>query len=387
MVFWLDQKLKDIYEELDQLELNDKAILYGPLLQLACKGNQLDNLVKIWDKYLSIFSDEAPNAQTISQAIKAASERFEDSSIAVKILNESQERFGYSATNSLLTALCFRSLNTLDTKSAIELLPLITPSIHLYKSALRCAAQTGNLELYNLSWPHIEEKSSDLAEKLFSWTLQVLAKSSPPNSVLDHICNSPDKYRIFLSIYHYEQLAKHLFDTVDQINNAYFYLEQKESSCIQVIDLIIVGCGLLKETTLALETFNAIESLNLKPQRSTYNAVMKTLYENKEYTKVSNVFGELEENGFEANSESYEFLISSLLKIGDNPKLILEKIADATDKYISLKYSVYDLAVKYCIQNSNPEAAQYIIRQMKRLGLDISVIQNQLHNVSLRLTW
>jgi len=387
MLFWLDKKLRDICDEVSELNFTKDPKIYGALLQLGSKGNTKEILLEIWNEFCRLFPYDAPHPRVITNTIRSVSERFEDAAAGAKILADAQEKYGYSVHNTLLSSLCFRALNTNDDKTALSLIHLIIPpSIKLYQSALRCAAQTGSTELLEFAWPRLQAQAPALASKLLPWVLYALSKSSNPRHIIDYICAAPPESQAKIQYSHFAKISQLIFDSAEQIDDTYYYCEQKENISVAALDFIIISCGVQRETERAIETYQAFSQFNLKPLTSTYNAMMYVYYENEDYHIVGSVFEEILQSGNEPDEISYECLVRTYLQT-EEVKLLLEAISTATEKGKMLPFPLYDEVIRYFIDQGNSSASQFVLRHMKQLHIDTSYLQQLVNNTPMKLQW
>lgn len=317
--------------------------------------------------------------------IRGLSERFEDPSSALMVLRQAQENYGYSVHPTSATLLCYRGLFAQDDKSVLSIINTIAPSINLYKSALKCAAKTGNMELLEFSYPQLEKRAPELANKLFPWKLYTMAHALPPNTVIDAICEANEAQRRSIQLIHLEKLAEYLFDDTNQIDNAYYYCEQrKDKIAIQVIDLIIVACGEQYDTQRATDTFQVISDFNLKPEISTFNAVLNAYYRNNEFDVIPNIFNEIETSGCKPDVDTFSCLTKTYLQIKAG-KFLLDTIAAASNNNIALPIPLYSDAIKYFVSENDTSASQLIVQHMKQLNIDVSSVQQFIRNSSVKL--
>lgn len=382
----MDSKLKEIVEEISTFNLRLNSRIYGSLLTLGSKGNIKSILIDLWNDYFSLFPTDAPHPRIISMTIRAISERFEDPASALRILHQAQENYGYSVHPNISSLLCYRALYAHDDKTVLSIIHTISPpTINLYKSALKCAAKTGNMELLEFSYPVLEKKVPDLAIKLFPWKLYALSRVLSPNVVIDEICNASKQVRESIQFIHHETIASLLFDNVDQIDNVYFYCEQiKEKIQIQVIDLIITACGQQNDVQRAVETYQVIPEFNLKANTSTYNAIMNVYFQNNDFDIIPGVFNDLENSGCKPDVESYICLTKTYLNLKAG-KFLLETIAAASNSNITLPIPLYGDSIKYFVGEGDTSASQFIVKHMKQLNIEVTTIQQFIRNSTVKL--
>jgi hypothetical protein len=383
VIFWLDKKLKDIMEELQALKIEPDSKIYQSLLLLASRGNSEEILINLWREQCSLFPNEAPHPKAISVLIKAITDRFENSQMGVTILREASTRYGYSSHITSTASIVFRALDTGDDKTALTLIGSISVvPLKLVKSALRCAAQTGNLELLNFAWPHVEERISQHLPQLYVWKLYTFAKAKKLELLLDALVDSPQITLDELNQAHLIHISELMFTSAEEIDSAYYYAESLFSSGTKipnaVLDLIITACGNIKDPERATETYASFSQFDLAPQLSSYNALMRAMMSCGEYSAVENIFTEVKEH-FQPTTDTYECLTRTYLQTRDATAL-LEAISVSAAEGVVLPYPIYEAAIKGFIDQGRISAAQFIIRTMKKIQVDVNFIQQYLNN-------
>lgn len=334
-------------------------------------------LIIVWEK--------APATRITTTAIKVAAERFESAKLALQIYDDATLLYRYLPVPSLLTGVCLRALASGDCDTALNLLPSIVPhSVHLLISIHRCAAQTGNMTLFDLANSQLSKKfAPEEMDKFLPWKLYTLARAGKTSEILN-ILSSPKGHLV--QHQQLKQISALLFASPDEVDAAYFYLERifqqntsAASDLLYAFDFIIVSCGIIKDFSRASETFEILPTFNLKPQISTFNSLLYACWKTNSITVVPEIYQAINDSCLSPTAETYEYLAKIFLASETLPAVV-EVIKKATEAGIVLLYSVYEGAIKALVTAGKTSHAQTIIDQMKSLSVDYLFMQQYISN-------
>ena len=198
------------------------------------------------------------------------------------------------------------------------------------------AAKTGNVHANNIMLAFLERHSIPRTHEVFGLSIYALARNGSVNDALDLVNQmgmqglldgveaqkkfSIDSVDVTMEYHYLYVLAITLSSSLQVLDDAYFYLEEKykadKSVTIHALDLIILACARLSDEQRAMDTVDTYTKVfDIKPRVLTYLYLIQSCGKKNKSRDQKQVFDMILKSGLRPTTAIYKLLIKQALAV------------------------------------------------------------------------